>query len=1047
MRLASRFIVFTAISAVVLALLGATIWVTRYIWVPKLVNSQLNGVTLTELHGFTLVRSEGGIRADIEHLKLTSNDQYSIRVQDARITDLSSLMGALVKPGARGAAARSQLSAAQVSVDTANTSRRSSKGSDRDNNDSSAPRSGIEGDTSTQPTDAIEAINGEEYAQRSITEILKHLRGFPLHKLSLPEIHWPAVLAAPFALSIEQPSPGELTAKLRSTHCDRCTLDIHARSDNASIVFSLDIRENGHSVAMTSTSLTPTSASERWQVTTDLKVDTQRIPELIKNTGFQSEALTGWLPQPDSMKGKLTLALTGVLPDHPSGISDLTQVQVSARSDGFALDLPSDVLGQSASMFFSTSSPIKVKLHSLFPLSAASIDGKARLRTSLNSNPAGTLSPLFDGTFTFDTVERVSRVGFAGNTQLSELFQLLGAEKWQAVGNILPISHAQGSIDILGSFYLPGIKTLVTQTDDISIESFIAEVKLKDSVTVQLEFPENADPLQAIQWESAWVQASSKGTLELAAAKLPGPLDLKAPTISVRAQQARFTEASSNPANLNGQLSNIECTQLPQLNCSLRMEANLQELTLRDAQASVTRADISVEKLALRSTDAHPLKFALDTLNLTAHSFKSDALTVENPELFVPKANCELRDGLTVCTAPQVAVSLSPLQIDDNRMQGVVFFDDLSLTHHRDHPHPFNAETGFRSENLSIHALNQYQSDFTASGKLVLRNELVSGTSTITAGPLAIESSWRHNLKGGTGSLEITVPRSEFSPKRTLASAIKGLPVDLVEGAIKANGVLHWPVSGSDHLSVQWLNTALQYNSSFAIGINGHIALTPLNTQWVTAAPSPVSIDQIDAGISLQNINFQFSLAKNGDLTLGNFSAELLEGALTSNSLVWNIHGEERHSNLQFTGLAIGALAREMESTHFAASGLLDATIPITTDAQGITVEKGSVQSRPPGGRLRYYGAFSPSMLGSNPQLKLLAGALEDYNYRDIHGTINYPLSGDLKLNLKLTGHSKAIDANRDLIINLNLENNVPSMLRSLQASRDLTDVLERQVQ
>ena len=203
----------------------------------------------------------------------------------------------------------------------------------------------------------------------------------------------------------------------------------------------------------------------------------------------------------------------------------------------------------------------------------------------------------------------------------------------------------------------------------------------------------------------------------------------------------------------------------------------------------------------------------------------------------------------------------------------------------------------------------------------------------------------------------------------------------------------------------------------------------------------------MDTGVSIKNLHFDLSLAKNGDLALGGFSAELLEGALTSDELFWNLNGEQRQSHLQFTGLSIGALAREMESTNFAASGLLDAKIPITTDRQGVTVEDGSVQSRPPGGRLRYYGAFSPTMLGSNPQLKLLAGALEDYNYRDIHGTINYPLSGDLKLNLKLTGRSQAIDANRDLIINLNLENNVPSMLRSLQASRDLTDVLEKQVQ
>nr|WP_277987264.1 YdbH domain-containing protein [Microbulbifer salipaludis] len=237
-----------------------------------------------------------------------------------------------------------------------------------------------------------------------------------------------------------------------------------------------------------------------------------------------------------------------------------------------------------------------------------------------------------------------------------------------------------------------------------------------------------------------------------------------------------------------------------------------------------------------------------------------------------------------------------------------------------------------------------------------------------------------------------------------------------------------------------------QLNKSFALGVNTEVTLQQSGDEWITTQPAPVSIDTIDAGIALKNLHFSVAMQPGGELALKNFAAELLEGALTSDELRWHLGGEERRSELQFTGVSIRALAREIESENFAASGLLDATIPLVTDQQGITIENGTVQSRPPGGRLRYYGAFSPAMLGSNPQLKLLAGALEDYNYRDIHGTINYPLSGDLLLNLKLTGRSDAIDANRDLIINLNLENNIPTMLRSLQASRDLTDVLEKEV-
>ena len=45
---------------------------------------------------------------------------------------------------------------------------------------------------------------------------------------------------------------------------------------------------------------------------------------------------------------------------------------------------------------------------------------------------------------------------------------------------------------------------------------------------------------------------------------------------------------------------------------------------------------------------------------------------------------------------------------------------------------------------------------------------------------------------------------------------------------------------------------------------------------------------------------------------------------------------------------------------------------------------------------------------------------------------------------MRLKGINPDVDPTQPVILNLNVENNVPQMLRSLQATRSIEDVLER---
>lgn len=351
-----------------------------------------------------------------------------------------------------------------------------------------------------------------------------------------------------------------------------------------------------------------------------------------------------------------------------------------------------------------------------------------------------------------------------------------------------------------------------------------------------------------------------------------------------------------------------------------------------------------------------------------------------------------------------------------------------------------------KAEQVQVKTMGQYELEGALSSELEHSGEAISGDTRFEAGALQLQSRWQHRLDTARGAASFTLAPASFSQENPLSGSVKGLPLDILAGTVSARGRYSWPEADGDRLELQMDKLAAVYNESFASDIDSHFALVRRGNGWVTDAPQAISVGAIDPGLPVEKVRFALSLDAEGDLTLTEIRAELLGGTLESPKLTWNLDGEERRSQVSLNGVSLRQLAREMEAENFSASGILDLQIPLILGADGVTVEEGTVEARPPGGRLRYYGAFSPQMLASNPQLKLIAGALEDYNYRQLSGTLQYPPSGDMQLQLKLVGRSQSVAKDRDLIINLNLENNIPQMLRSLQASRDLTETLEKQM-
>jgi hypothetical protein len=68
---------------------------------------------------------------------------------------------------------------------------------------------------------------------------------------------------------------------------------------------------------------------------------------------------------------------------------------------------------------------------------------------------------------------------------------------------------------------------------------------------------------------------------------------------------------------------------------------------------------------------------------------------------------------------------------------------------------------------------------------------------------------------------------------------------------------------------------------------------------------------------------------------------------------------------------------------------------------------------------------------------------LKNFEFDVLTSDVDYNEQGDLKLQMRLTGTNPDVDPLQPVVLNLGIENNVPQMLRSLQATRSIEEILE----
>ncbi|MBU2253736.1 MAG: YdbH domain-containing protein [Gammaproteobacteria bacterium] len=184
-----------------------------------------------------------------------------------------------------------------------------------------------------------------------------------------------------------------------------------------------------------------------------------------------------------------------------------------------------------------------------------------------------------------------------------------------------------------------------------------------------------------------------------------------------------------------------------------------------------------------------------------------------------------------------------------------------------------------------------------------------------------------------------------------------------------------------------------------------------------------------------------------GQLQLRQAEAALMGGKLQLAPGQWRMTSEPLLFPVQVQGLELEQLFILYPTEGLAGTGTLDGFLPLQVGSQGVTIEQGQLNAREPGGRLQFHSERIRALGRSNPAMQLVTQSLEDFRFTTLSSQVNYDQQGKLALAMRLEGQNPAIEQGRPIHFNINLEEDIPTLLASLQLTDKVSDIIKQRVQ
>jgi hypothetical protein len=341
--------------------------------------------------------------------------------------------------------------------------------------------------------------------------------------------------------------------------------------------------------------------------------------------------------------------------------------------------------------------------------------------------------------------------------------------------------------------------------------------------------------------------------------------------------------------------------------------------------------------------------------------------------------------------------------------------------------------------------------------KLRLNAQRLELTSTLAApqgtGTLALDlTQQRTGEQKGKATFQTTGPlvMSENSNLLRLIQA-PTLPVTLQQGALTLSALCSWSQTQKPELQTTIDFTdgrGLLFASPFSgLSIQQHLQLLPNIRSFKSGT---IRLTRLQAPAPVENFLLQSDLtpAARGTIPLLHIKqaeAALFGGTIQLADCSYDHNRPQSTCTVRINDIDLPKIVALQNTKGLSVSGRVTGNLPIHFLPEGIRIAHGQLQNSSQGGIIRYQpaGGAAQSAGLSSYALK----ALEEFHYQRLAAQVQYLPNGSLIINLQLQGKSPNLDATRPVHLNINTEQNLLSLLKSLQYSHKLTSELDRQIQ
>lgn len=317
----------------------------------------------------------------------------------------------------------------------------------------------------------------------------------------------------------------------------------------------------------------------------------------------------------------------------------------------------------------------------------------------------------------------------------------------------------------------------------------------------------------------------------------------------------------------------------------------------------------------------------------------------------------------------------------------------------------------------------------------------LSAPGGATTGRIAVELD-----AAGAGRVRLRDAALRFDAGR-LSTRVRDWPYewDVIRGSIQANADAEWRGTGAaGAITATARLVASGVGGRYAdVGFAGaegtfDVRLDP--AQGIRIAPATVRVGWLGVGLPIENVVAEIALA-DSVARVGGLSMTALGGTLRADDFDYDLASRKAAAPLHVDSIQLGFIVGLADFEALDVTGSVSGLLPIDVEGTAITIADGRLASDPPGGVIRYRtgaAAEDPSALG------IVNRALANFEYDSLTSEVGYTREGDLVLKMRLTGVNPDMDARQPIVLNLGIENNVPQLLRSLQATRAIEEIIER---